>query len=177
MKNISNPKIKVSADGKTATITVDIKEIDFDRNFVQRVTVGHVHPDNMAWPRHAQISHDAFFLTAFGNGMNITIEDFAKIAAAIEPKSTYPPKFNNSNDPLTVEIASELSPDFQWEVADKETIEIEKNRHREQLAEWKPISGATSKTLDKSLVKSGQFVRCIASSEAGKMASNPVQIK
>ncbi|MDE2097609.1 MAG: hypothetical protein KGL39_10210 [Patescibacteria group bacterium] len=175
MKQLSNPKVAMSTDGKQATVVFDVADTVFDRRFVQQVTVGHINPSNPAWSRHAQLSHDSVFLTAYGDGISIKIDDLAVIASKIEPKSTYPPKFTKTNA-LSVEVSSELNPDFQWEVGDfVKGVEIRPKVFQDQIHNWRKIDGATSKTLDKSLVKSGQFVRCVASSAAGSMTSNPIK--
>ena len=166
MKILTNTKTTVK-DGKV-TITGDVAEKTFGFP-VQQVTVGYLNPDNMRWPRHIQLSGEAVFVKAFGRGFAIMNEDLTAIAAAIEPLTSYPPTFQNQpDDKLTADISSELSPDIQWEVTDS-ILAGEVN--------WQPVTGATTATLDKSLVKSGQFVRCVATSESGMMASNAVQVK
>lgn len=167
MKTLSQIQTKV--DGDSFTITGKIIEKEFSHFLVRRVTIGHINPDNRTHVRHLQISDEAIFVklpnTKFG--LAITPDDLVGIATAIEPKTSFCPVFKKSGEPLTVEIASELSPDFQWQVSD----EINVNQ------KWSDISGATAKTLDPSMVKKGQWVRCAAKSDAGSMTSNPAQIK
>ena len=164
MKTLTNSKVTISDDGKTATIVADISDVKFDMVLMQRVTIGHLNPANMRHPRHVQISNEAVFVKAFGNGFAIPLDDIVAIAAAVEPKTSFAPVFKKSTSDLTVEISSELNPDFQWQAsADGKT--------------WNDIAGQTSKTLDPKTVSTGQLVRCVASSDAGSMASNPIKIK
>lgn len=167
MKTLNNVKSEVK-DGKL-TLTADIIEKDFSQFLVRRITIGHVNPDKMSHVRHVQVSDEAIFLKlpATKFGVAIEIEDFVSIATAIEPKTSFAPVFKRQKNPLTIEIGSELKPDFQWQVSD----EINSK------ADWKDIEGQKSATLEPSTVKSGQWVRCIASSEAGAMPSLPIQIK
>jgi len=166
MKTLSNVQTTVK-DGKV-TITADIIDQKFDFP-VQQVTIGHFNPANMTWPRHIQLSHEAVFVKAFGNGFAIIQDDLVKIAAKVEPKTSFPPKFayNPDNKSLTAEVCSEIDPDFSWEVSDS---------IRPNESKWTLIEGENSITLNKEKVKTGQFVRCIASSEAGSMTSNPVLV-
>jgi len=164
MKTLTNSKVTISDDGKTATIVADISDVKFDMVLMQRVTIGHLNPANMRHPRHVQISNEAVFVKAFGNGFAIPLDDIVAIAAAVEPKTSFAPVFKKSASDLTVEISSELNPDFQWQAsADGKT--------------WNDIACQTSKTLDPQTVSAGQLVRCVASSDAGSMASNPIKIK
>lgn len=164
MKRLTN--IKTTANNGKITIEADVEEYKFEHP-VQQVTVGYLNPNNLTWPRHCQLSHEAFFVKAFGQGVGIMLEDLVAIASVIEPKTTFPPvvkdKLNNS---LTVNIVSELNPDIQWEVSN----EIGENQN------WEKIEGANTSVFDKNKVKLGQFVRCVASSEAGFIATNPVMV-
>jgi hypothetical protein len=177
MKTLLRPKTTVSEDGKTATIVCDIADVQFSEILAQRVTVGHVNPIHMAHPRHVQISNEAIFVKAFNVGFAMPIDDIVSIASVVEPRTTFAPQFRKSTDSLTVQIASELDPDFQWEVSDDYNPRPLGHKEVRAVATWAKIDGQTTKTLDPTKVKSGQWVRCIASSEAGSMASNPVQIK
>lgn len=162
MKTLSG--VKTTVTGDKITITADIVEREF-RFPVQQVTVGYLNPANIRWPRHIQLSNDACFVKAFGNGFAISTDDLVKIASQVEPKTSFPPLFGLKMPNYTVEISSELHPDLQWEVSDKLT------------GEWSKVEGQTSATLDKSKVKTGQFVRCVASSDAGSVTSNPAIVK
>ena len=162
MKALKNIQTIVK-DGKV-TITADIGEQEF-RFPCQQVTVGYLNPNNMAWPRHIQLSGEAIFVKAYGNGMAISNEDLVKIASVVEPKTSFSPLFKSMPTPntLTAEIISELNPDLQWQqsVDDKE---------------WTNIEGATSATLDRTNIAAGTFVRCVASSESGATATPSVRI-
>ena len=163
MKRIFNTQCTVT--GNKVTITGDIEDYKFEQP-VQMVTVGFLNPANMQWPRHCQLSHEAFFVKAFGNGVGIMLDDLVAIAALVEPKTTFPPKPSKLDNTLTVQIDSELNPDLRWEVSDA----------LGDKADWKPIAGATTNVLDKTKVESGKFVRCVASSEAGEATTNPVMV-
>lgn len=163
MKTIANC-VTVVKDGKV-TITADIVEKDFTRFPVQRSTVGYLNPDNIEWPRHIQISNEAVFVKAFAVGVAMSLDDLVAIAAAVEPKTSYPPKFKKA-DSVSVEIASELSPSFQWQSADDIRNPV-----------WQDIPGAVSSSLDAKMVQPGKFVRCVAKSDAGEMYSRPVMTK
>jgi len=163
MKTLTNTKTTVT--GNKITITADIVDKKFPFP-VQQVTVGYLNPDNIRWPRHIQLSNDACFIKAFGNGFAISTDDLVNIAAQVEPKTSFPPLFKKITPEYKVEISSELHPDLQWEVSDKL-----------QGAPWTKVEGQTSESLDKSKVKAGQFVRCVATSDAGSLISNPVIVK
>lgn len=164
MKRLSN--FKATLNGSKLIIESDVDEFKFEHP-VQQVTVGYLNPENFQWPRHIQLSHEAFFVKAFGNGVGVMLDDLVKIASVVEPKTSFPPKLNKLDSSLKVSVASELNPSFQWQVSD----------YLDHRANWKDIEGATSIELDKSKVKSGQFVRVIASSDAGSMTSNPAIIE
>jgi len=159
MKKLGNTTCTIK-DGKV-TITGDIEDFKFEQP-VQQVTVGYLNTDNFHWPRHCQLSHEAFFVKAFGNGVGIMLDDLVKIASIIEPKTSYPPIASKLDNTLTVDINSELQPDLQWEVSD-------------DGKDWKPIEGAKSNTLDKTNYAK-KFVRLVASSEAGSVTTNPVLV-
>jgi|ERR1700722_9493418 len=186
MKTLQGVKTTMSADGKSVTITADIIEKDFPQFMVQRVTVGHLNPANMAHPRHIQVSGDALYIKSFGNGVALSLDSLVAIAAVIEPKTSFAPVLKKlTADSLTVQISTELNPDFQWQISDdafpKAKIPTPRPPSGTKLvappAVWTDIEGQTTATLDPSKVKKGQWVRCVASSEAGSMTSNPVQIK
>jgi hypothetical protein len=162
MKKLTNVSVSV-VNGK-ATITGDVVEAGkhgFEHP-VQQVTVGYINPKNMAWPRHCQLSHEAFFVKAFGQGVGIMLDDLVAIAAVLEPKTSYPPKASQLDGSLTVQIDSELQPTLQWELSD-------------DGKDWKPIDGETTNALDRSKYK-GKFVRLVASSEAGSITTNPILV-
>lgn len=157
--------VTVSVKDGVVTLTGKIAEASFDIHMAQRVTIGYVNPENLTWPRHIQLSHEAVFVRAFGNGFGIHNDDLVKLATAVEPKTSYPPLFKKSNkERYRVELSSELHPDFQWQVSDK----IDKTQ------KWENITGETFNYLKVPNAVKGRFVRCIASSEAGSVASNPV---
>ena len=166
MKTLQN--VKVTASNGKVTITADILDKAFDVRTVQQTTVLYVR-ENRQWPRHIQVSGEAVFVKAFGNGFAISHNDLVAIATAVEPKTSYPPVLRSQllSNNLTVNISSELNPDFQWQSTD--SLEVGK-------VNWQDIAGANTQTLDPSKA-SGKFVRCVASSEAGVMNSNPVLVK
>jgi len=174
MKSIKNPKVTVSADGKSGSMTFDIVDQQYTPFLIQRVTVGHLNPLNLRHPRHVQISEEAVFVKAFGNGFAFPLDDIVAVATAIEPKTSFAPVFQKNTNPLVAQVASELNPDFQWEVCGNSPAPNNANYPDNK---WIKIEGATSSSLDPSKVKSGQWVHCIASSEAGSVTSNPVQVK
>lgn len=164
MKILKNIQVSI-ASGKV-TITGDAVEAEKYQfaNPVQQVTIGYLNPLNMQWPRHCQLSHEAFFVKAFGNGVGIMLDDLVKIAALIEPKTSFPPKSKGKLDnTLTVEFDSELNPSLQWQQSDDGLT-------------WENIEGATTNVLDKTKIGIGKVVRCVASSEAGATATNTIMI-
>lgn len=179
MKTLISPQARISADGKTATVTFQIAEKDFSNFPCQRVTVGHYNPSNIKHPRHVQITNEGVFVKYSGNKklvqFAIPLDDFVLIAAQIEPQTSFPPVVKTLTS-LTVEVSSELDPLYQWQVTD--SIEIKSVPVGTKIADpvWADIVGQTSKTLDKSTVKTGQWVRVKAYSDAGAMFSNPVKI-
>lgn len=163
MKTLTNVKIQVK-DGKV-TLTADIEDKAFSFP-VQQVTVGYLNPENMKWPRHIQLSHEAVFVKAFGNGFAISQDDLVRLAAAVEPKTSYAPVFKKTEN-LTVEISSELDPELQWQVSER----IDK------LQQWVDIPGEKSASLSRKPELVGKFVRCRASSDAGFTTTIPVKMQ
>ena len=160
MKCLSNFKTKV--EGSKVIIEAELSEKTFAQR-VQQVTIPFFNAKNIQWPRHCQISQEAFFVKAFGSGVGILLSDLVSLAALLEPKTTFPPQVGDLDNNLKVEINSEISPFIQWQVSD----------NIDNRADWNDIEGATGLELDKSKVKVGQFVRVIARSEAGEMISRP----
>jgi hypothetical protein len=179
MKSLINPKSVISADGKTATVTFDIVEQTFSDFPSQRWTVGHLNPSNIKHPRHVMVSNEAIFVKYFTPKKRvqfaIPIDDFVLIAAQIEPQTTFPPAIKTLQS-LTAEVSSEINPSFQWQVTD--SIEIKPVPLGTAVAPvvWTDVVGQTTKTLDKASIKTGQWVRLRAYSDAGEMFSNPVKV-
>lgn len=162
MKRLNN--ITTQITGTKLTITADIEDHTFEQP-VQRVTVNNHNPINMHWPRHCQISHEAYFVKAFGTGFGIMHDDLVKIAYAVEPKITFPPKFRNDITPsLSIEWVSEIPMTIQWQSSpDGKT--------------WENIAGQESKSLDKTLVEERTFVRCVATNAAGATATDGLMVQ
>ena len=164
MKRLVNVQTSV-VDGKV-TITGDIDDFKFESP-VQQVTVGYLNAINMAWPRHCQLSHEAFFVKAYNQGFGVLLDELVKIAAVIEPQTTFAPIMRNKlSDSFVLDVASELPVSYQWEVTD--VIGEEQN--------WAKIDGQTAAELDKTKVQSGKFVRCVITNAAGFFTTNSVII-
>ena len=162
MKTLINPQTTVSADGKTATIVVQIADVAFNALLTTRVTHGHINPINRAHPRRIQSSNQSVFLEAPGVKVAIPNETLAAIFSVIEPKTTFAPVLKKNKDG-TVSIISETPVTLQWQVsADAKT--------------WSDIAGATSATLADGLVKLGEWKRLTATNASGKFESRPVLI-
>jgi len=164
MKSITDISITV----KDGIVTLTGKIINFQFGFpAMQQTVPYADDKNAKWMRHLQISQEATFVKAFGNGFGLPHKVLVDLATACEPKTSYPPVFKKTDDELVAEISSEIEPALQWEVSDcvKES------------SVWSKIEGQTTKALDKTKVSKGQFVRLVATSDAGQMISNPVLIK
>lgn len=167
MKTLANIKCSV-VSGKLTIIADIIESQNGEFRFpVQQTTVPFINLLNPRWPRHVQISNEAVFVKASGCSFAIPLQGLIDIAASAEPRTSFPPVFNKQPKDLTAEISSELDPDLQWQVSDA----IDKNE------KWTDLVGQNTKTLDKAAVKKGQFVRLIASSEAGCMHSKPILIQ
>jgi len=162
MKALAN--VKTTVQENKVTITADI----VDRQFglpIQQVTVGYLNPKNPRWPRHVQLSGEAVFVRAYGIGFGIMNDDLVNIAAKVEPRTSFSPKFSAMPIPgkLEVDFCSELDPELQWQQsADNK--------------EWLDILGETGRTLDKGKAAPGSWVRCVASSAAGATATPPVKV-
>jgi hypothetical protein len=160
-------KTKTVVNGNDVTITGKLADMRYEIP-VQRVTVGYMSGDNSRWIRHIQLSNEAVFVKAFGNGFAVENSSLVEIAGAIEPKTSFAPILKKPiGENLTAEISSELNPDFQWQ----------KSASVAAGAAWSDIEGCNSISLDRAAVEPGTFVRCVASSEAGTMVSNPFFIK
>lgn len=159
MKTLSG--VKATVTGNRVTITADIVEKDFSQFPVQQQTIVHVAKGNAMHHRHLHISQAGVIVRTPGKEVGFVIEKqtLIDLATQIEPRISYAPVARIGND-LTVKIASELTPDLQWE-------------HSEDHGKtWKHVEGQTTATLDRSKVKCGNHVRLKASSEAGEMISN-----
>lgn len=177
MKFLNNPKTTISADGKTATVVFNIEEKEFNKYPMQRNTVGHVNPANLAHARHLQIDENGFYVKAFGQIVAICSDALVSIASVVNPKTSFAPKFKKQIDQsFTVDVATELDPDYQWQVSENAIPMAEKPHTAPPAAVWSDIEGQSGKSLDKAKVKPGEWVRCIASSAAGSMTSNPVKV-
>lgn len=163
MKKLTNVVANV-VNGKL-TITADVVEADKSeyRFPIQRVTVGYLNPDNLKWPRHIQLSGEAFFVKAYGAAMVISHDDIVKIAAAAEPKTSFAPVLKQSND-LNGENISELPVSYQWQVSENGT-------------DWTDIPTGINAVLDSTNLIKGQLVRLVATNAAGSTVSIPIQIK
>ena len=164
MKRLLN--VQTSVVDNKVTITADIDDFKFESP-VQQVTVGYLNAINMAWPRHCQLSHEAFFVKAYNNGVGILLDELVKIAAIIEPKTTFSPiTRGNLNDSFALQVSSEIPVSYQWEVSN--AIGEAQN--------WAKIDGQTALEFDKTKVQSGQFVRCVITNDAGSFTTNSVII-
>lgn len=169
MKRLSN--VKATVTGDRITICADIVETPFWRMPVERTIDRAINVPDANQPRqhhyHIQVSQDIYSVKTPGKhcGLAISHDDMLAIAKMVDPRICHAPvlKSQINSTTLTADIGSELTPDLQWEVcSDGKT--------------WTAIEGQTTKTLDKSTVKQGQFVRLVAKSEAGTMTSNPIKI-
>jgi len=164
MKRLLNVQTSV-ANGKV-TITADIDDFQFEKP-VQQVTVGYLNAINIAWPRHCQLSHEAFFVKAYNQGVGILLDELVKIAAIVEPKTTFSPALKSKlSDSFALDVVSEIPLSYQWEV----TNIIGESQN------WSKIEGQINAELDKTKVQSGQFVRCVITNDAGSVATNAVII-
>ena len=179
MKTLTSPKISISDDGKTVTIVADIVEKPFSTFFIQRSTVSHFNPQNIKHPRHILISNEGVFAFHHQHGFAFTLEDFAAIAAAVEPKTSFAPEFSKSDDPLSVNVISELPVTYQWQFTDRiKPVAVDaKSGKKPEAIVWTNISGANQKTLDKAAVKPALFVRCVVTNAVGSSNSNPFLLK
>ena len=169
MKALSNVQVSVK-DGKV-TMTADIIEKTFEFP-VQRVTVGWLHPTNPRHPRSIQISQEAFFVKAFGEGFAFEHEDLVALAAAVNPKTAAPPMLTRDiKEDLIADVGSELHPDFQWQYG-----VIPATKGGGPLI-WQDIAGQTSKSLPPDAIPQNAYaVRAVIKSDAGSITSNPIRM-
>jgi hypothetical protein len=174
MKNLTNPQITVSADGKTATIVCAIEDSPFQENIITRVT--HANMDVIAGhTRHVQSSNAAVFVRHRGWGIFIPNETIIAIAAAIEPATSFPPHFHQG-DKLVVH--SELPVTLQWQVSDNAFPVADKPHTPPPPAVWADLPAQTAASLDANApVKPGQWIRLVATNAAGTTISKPVKVQ
>jgi hypothetical protein len=160
MKILSNV-VTVVKDGKV-TITADIADKSFQWP-VQQTTVTHIAAENVRFPRHVQLSHEAVFVKNGPIGFAIEREDLVNIAKEVEPQTSYRPVVSKSDGPFSAKFVSELPLTYKWQnsAAGKVFVNIE---------------GQTNQTLDLTKVVKGEFVRCVATNAAGSTATAPVQV-
>jgi len=162
MKTLINARTTVSADGKTATIVVDVADYAFNALLTTRVSHGHLNPDNPKHPRRIQSSNQAVFLEAPGFKGSIPNETIAAIWAVISPASTFAPVMAKAKDG-SVKAISELPVSFQWQSSPDDKT-------------WTDIAGQTSQTLPDGIVAVGEWKRLIISNAKGNFITKPVQI-
>ena len=163
-KTLSNPQSKVSEDGKSITITADLTDAEYSMILAQRVTIGHFNPKNMNHVRHVQISNEAMFVKAYWKGVAFDADALVAIATAIEPKTSFAPVFDKSDDPTKAIVISELPVTLAWETCTDKSVKIN--------SQWVVISGETSSMVKATLPK-GIWLRCRATNEAGTNCSLP----
>ena len=173
MKTLLNPVISV-AEGKI-TIVADIQDVPFNGLLTTRVSHMHINPDNMEHHRRIQSSSECVFCEFNGGKLAIPNEVIAKIAAYAAPESSFTPKFKRGSTPKGVVIASETPVSIQWQISDDAFPMATKPDTLPPEAIWNDIPGATSEKLDDSFVKSGQWVRCVATNLAGKTITKAVK--
>lgn len=160
MKTLNNIKSSI-VNGKL-TLTADIVEKDYSGFPVQQQTIVHVASGNRGHHRHIQISQAGAIVRTPGKNLGVVFEKqfLVDLATDIEPRLSYAPVASKLGKELTVNIASELKPDLQWQVS------------ADNGKTFTDISGQTTNTLDKTKVGKKNHVRLKASSEAGTMISN-----
>ena len=172
MKTLTNPRTTISTDGKTATIVVDIEDLQFNAMLTTRVSHGHLHPEHMAHPRRIQSSNAAVFLESPGAKVAITNDTLAAIISVIEPRTSFAPVFKKSSVPGNVKVVSETPVTFQWQISDNAFPE---GIYPPPVAVWSNIDGATAETLDESKVPVGKWIRCIATNATGSTITKPAK--
>lgn len=174
MKTATNPQVAVAKDGKSATITVAIEDLPFNENIITRVT--HPHQDIIAeHVRHIQSSNAGVFIRHRGISFIIPNETLVAIGAAIEPGTSFPPKFHQG-DKLAVH--SELPTTLQWQVSDNAFPVADKPHTPPPPAVWADLPAQTAASLaDDAPVNPGQWIRLVATNAAGTTISKPVQVK
>jgi hypothetical protein len=171
MKTLENEKISVSADCKTMTMTADIVDKPFNKLLITRVTHTHVNPDNHHHGRAVQMSNEAVFIHARQGSMAIPNDIFAKIAAAVEPLTSFPPVIKKGSLG-TIKVVSEIPVTYQWQISDNA---FPKGPFPLPEVVWTDIAGATSDTLDESTVEENKWVRCIVKNGAGLSVTQAAQ--
>jgi len=171
MKTLIDHKITVDSD--KITITATIAERPFAGLLTPRVTHGHMHPENMRHGRHIQSSSEAVFVKSSSGGFSISNDMLVAIAAAANPNTSFAPVLKAS-EPGKVNVISESEPSFQWQVSDDA---FPKGQYPAPAAVWNDIAGATSASLDESLVKINQWIRCVVKNATGTAISAPAQKK
>ena len=174
MKTATQPKVTISEDGKTANIAVAIEDLPFQENIITRVT--HPHNDLIAsHVRHVQSSNAAVFVRHRGTSFVVPNETLIAIAAAIEPATSFPPHFHGTDK---LKVHSELPVTLQWQVSDDAFPIANKPQTPPPPAVWADIAGQTKSELDEnSDVKSGQWIRLVATNAAGQTISKPIKVK
>lgn len=174
MKTLTSPQITV--DGDKITIVSTIKDLPFNNLLTTRVSHGHLHPENLRHPRRIQSSSAAVFVESPAGKIAIPNQFIAAIAAYAFPASSFTPVFKAGSNPNKVMVVSETPVTFQWQVSDNEAFVIsDKPNTAPTPAVYTDIPNATGDSLDESLVKSKQWIRCVATNLAGQTISKPIQ--
>lgn len=174
MKTLIYKSATLSDDGKSVTINADVVEQPFNSILTSRVTHGHLNELNVKHPRHVQSSSEAVFVKHSVHGVALLNDFLVSVAAVVEPKTSFAPLHVPSADLMTTQLVSESDVKYQWQVSDDPAPQ---GTFPPPVAVWSDIAGQTSKTLDKSCIKQGQWARCVSTNATGSTIGKPVHIK
>jgi len=167
MKTTTFDEIKISGDSFTITGKIVEKDI---RGHSQQVTVNEIPDENHQWSRGLRLSNKAVFVERFKDSFAIENPQILKLAMAVVPKLSWPPKF--VKQPANIRIEANAEGSFSIETT-SETMTAYQWMNSEDGKNWNALNGETSKTIK---VKSSGWYRCMATNESGVSHSNPVSL-
>lgn len=164
---------EISVEGDTITIKAKIVDQPFQGILITRVTHGHLNHENMRHPRRIQSSSEAVFVEAPMAKIAIPNKLVSRIAAAMEPMTSFPPKIKRESKPNEILVCSEIPVTYQWQISNNPKPIADKPHTPPPPAIWNDISGETSNIIDESKVEVGKWIRCVVKNAAGTLITVP----
>lgn len=164
---------EISVEGDTITIKAKIVDQPFSGILITRVTHGHLNLENTRHPRRIQSSSEAVFVEAPNAKVAIPNKFISRIAAAMEPLTSFPPKVRPESQPNAILVWSEIPATYQWQISDNPKPIADKPHTPPPPAIWTDIDGETKNTIDESKIENGKWIRCVVKNGAGTTITVP----
>jgi hypothetical protein len=175
MKTVQNPVVKIAADGKSGTVSFDIVDNTYNGILTSRTSHGYCNPDNMRHRRYIQSSNEAVFVESAKARVAFMNHFFAIIAAYVDPLTTFAPEIKKGSALGVVNQSSETPVSYQWQVSNNAFPLAVAPHTPPPPAVWTDVQGQTAASLDESIIKTGQSIRCIITNSTGVSITKPAK--